>query len=161
FDHRLEGLRAPAFLLRVRGVDVVVAVQQPREARVLGADLRVEDRVARGLVHLDREAPFSESLPEELDLVADPFAGEADRGDANRVEQGADELVRALPDRDVDHAKACFSSSNRFFSGAGARLPSLSRSSACSFISSLHCGFSTALAAAIFSGATASSPRVS
>ena len=55
-DHGLEGLRAPAFLLLVGGIDVVVAVEEPRELRVLRAHLGVDDRVAGG-----RCAPRSRS----------------------------------------------------------------------------------------------------
>src|SRR5207253_9109600 len=82
-DHRLEGLRPPTFLLLVGGIDVVVAVEEPREARVLRSDLGVDDRMARGLVHLGREAPAFEALPQECHLVGDALAGEADGGDAD------------------------------------------------------------------------------
>jgi hypothetical protein len=111
-DHGLEGLRAPAFLLFVRGIDVVVAVEEPRELRVLRARLGVDDGMARGLVHLDHvEAPAPEALFEECDLVADAFAREAHRGEADRLEECRDELVRALADGRFDHAgKASFSS---------------------------------------------------
>src|SRR6185369_273088 len=108
---RLERFRAPAFLLLVRGIDVVVPVEEPRELRVGGADLGVDDGMARGLVDFHREAPALETTLEEPHLVADALAGEAHRRDADRFEERLDQLVRALADRALDHAeKACLSS---------------------------------------------------
>ena len=90
-------------LLLVGGIDVVVAVEQPRELRVLRPRLGVDDRVARGRMHLDREAPALEAAAQEPDLVGDPFAGHAHRGDSHRIEEGLHESVGALAYGGFDH----------------------------------------------------------
>src|SRR6185312_4221551 len=97
-DDGLEGLRAPAFLLLVGRIDVVMAVEEPRRSRIRRADLRVDDGMARGRMHLDRESPAFEAAAKEGDLVLDAFSREAHGGDAHRFEKGFDEGARALPD---------------------------------------------------------------
>src|SRR5205814_360366 len=68
-----------------------------------GSYLRIDDRVARGLMHFHRETPALEALLQKPDLVVDALAGKAHRGDADGIEEGAHECVGALADEGVDH----------------------------------------------------------
>ena len=101
-DDGLPGIGLPALGFRVRGIDVVVAVGEPGERRVLRADLAVDDGLARGRMDLDLEAPALHPRHEEGDRLRDALAGEAHRGDANGFEERRDERVGAVADGVVD-----------------------------------------------------------